>query len=162
MTLRLRSRMPMAVACGAVALALIAGGCTKQPRPSPRPAARRSRAGRAVWALPPSSAPELHLPVREQCLPQHLQQPQLRAVDVPAAVLVRCGRPAASEPLAQPGQPADLVREHGHHHAEALHMVERQPRDHSGRDVLDQHAPRTRRWVRSTTAVYNGVPLMPS
>src|SRR5262249_348804 len=123
MTLRLRSRMPMAVAYGAVALALLARGCTTTtttpPTPPPPRAARAWAAGQGgAGGMAPAGPhpPEFPLPVPEQGLYQPRQRTQFRPVDVPAAVLVRQWRPAAAEPLAQPGQPAGMVREHGHHH----------------------------------------------
>jgi hypothetical protein len=53
--------MPMAVACGAVALALVAGGCTNSPAVTAAGGAK-IKGGTAVWALPPSSAPNYIFP----------------------------------------------------------------------------------------------------
>jgi len=71
MTLRLRSRMPMAVACGAVRPGAHRRGLHQQPRR--HRGRRREDQGRdgGVGAAA-IERPELHLPVREQCLPQHL------------------------------------------------------------------------------------------
>jgi peptide/nickel transport system substrate-binding protein len=64
MTLRLRSRMPMAVACGAVVLAFAGGGCTSTSTTpaSTATAGAKVKGGTAVWALPPSSAPNYIFP----------------------------------------------------------------------------------------------------
>ena len=51
----------MAVACGAVALALVAGGCTNSPAVTAAGGAK-IKGGTAVWALPPSSAPNYIFP----------------------------------------------------------------------------------------------------
>jgi peptide/nickel transport system substrate-binding protein len=64
MTARLRRRMPTVVACGAVVLAFVAGGCTST---STTPAGGATagpkvKGGTAVWALPPSSAPNYIFP----------------------------------------------------------------------------------------------------
>src|SRR5262249_62000611 len=59
MTLGLRGRMPMAVAGGVVALALVARGCpgTSTGSGGTAPADAKIKGGTAVWALPPASAP---------------------------------------------------------------------------------------------------------
>jgi len=66
MTLGLRGRMPMAVAGGVVALALVAGGCTgTSTSTSPAGTAAggaKIKGGTAVWALPPASAPNYIFP----------------------------------------------------------------------------------------------------
>ena len=51
----------MAVACGAVALALVAGGCTNSPAVTAAGGAK-IKGGTAVWALPPSSTPNYIFP----------------------------------------------------------------------------------------------------
>jgi len=53
--------MPMAGACCAVALALVAGGCTNSPAVTAAGGAK-IKGGTAVWALPPSSAPNYIFP----------------------------------------------------------------------------------------------------
>jgi peptide/nickel transport system substrate-binding protein len=64
MTLGLRSRLPMAVACGAAVLAFAAGGCTpaSTTHAGTGNAAAKIKGGTAVWALPPSSAPNYIFP----------------------------------------------------------------------------------------------------
>jgi len=64
MTLALRGRMPMTVAGGVVALALVAGGCTGTSTGSggTAPADAKIKGGTAVWALPPASAPNYIFP----------------------------------------------------------------------------------------------------
>jgi peptide/nickel transport system substrate-binding protein len=61
--------MPMAVACAAVVLAFVVGGCTSTSTTPASPAAASTAAagakikgGTAVWALPPSSAPNYIFP----------------------------------------------------------------------------------------------------
>jgi peptide/nickel transport system substrate-binding protein len=64
MTVRLRRRMPTVVACGAVVLACVVGGCTSTST-TPVGAATagpKIKGGTAVWALPPSSAPNYIFP----------------------------------------------------------------------------------------------------
>jgi peptide/nickel transport system substrate-binding protein len=64
MTLGLRSRLPMAVACGAAVLAFAAGGCTpaSTTHAGTGNAGAKIKGGTAVWALPPSSAPNYIFP----------------------------------------------------------------------------------------------------
>jgi peptide/nickel transport system substrate-binding protein len=64
MTLRLRSRMLMAATCGAVVLAFAAAGCTgtSTTPASTATAGAKIKGGTAVWALPPSSAPNYIFP----------------------------------------------------------------------------------------------------
>jgi peptide/nickel transport system substrate-binding protein len=60
--------MPMAVACGVVVLALIVGGCTSTSTSTSTSttatatAGAKVKGGTAVWALPPSSAPNYIFP----------------------------------------------------------------------------------------------------
>jgi peptide/nickel transport system substrate-binding protein len=60
MSLRLRSRMLMAVASGAVALGLAVGGCTTSH--VTRTAATKINGGTVTWALPPATAPNYAFP----------------------------------------------------------------------------------------------------
>lgn len=60
MSIRLHSRMSMAVAGGAVALGLVVGGCTTS-HPT-QTAGAKIKGGTAVWALPPATAPNYAFP----------------------------------------------------------------------------------------------------
>jgi len=62
MSLRQRCRMPIAVAGGAVVLALAAGGCARTTPGVTAAEGAKIKGGTAVWALPPSSAPNYIFP----------------------------------------------------------------------------------------------------
>ena len=58
---RLPGRITMAVGGGAVALALVAAGCSSSSSSAPTTGARVT-GGTAVWALPPASTPNYVFP----------------------------------------------------------------------------------------------------
>ena len=125
-----RCRLRLAAAA---ALALH-GGRLRRRRHRRRPPACTSpgstpvSGGTAVLAEPPSTTPKYIFPYTSSADFSDINTVRLPVPDVPAAVLVRPERPADGERLAEPGQPADVQRQQGHDHAEALHVVRTAPR----------------------------------
>ena len=139
---RPRGRMTMAVGAGVAALALIAAGCSSSSpsSTSSSTSGAKVKGGTAVWAEPPSTVPNYIFPFTSSAYISVINTEHLPVPDVPAAVLVRHRGPADAEPVAEPGQPADLVGEHRDDQAQALQVVQRHAGDLGRRHVLGQHA----------------------